>query len=378
LYSEVLGESREIWVHTPTNHQEGKQYPVLYLLDGPGHFYSVVGLIKQLSTTNGNTLMPEMIVVAIANTDRSRDLTPTEVKIDFFTGDSIQYASGGGDRFLEFMEKELIPYVDTNFPTAPYRTFVGHSFGGLSVINALITRSYLFNNYVAIDPSLWWDGSRFMEFADSVLTAGDFSDKRLFVGVANTMDEAMNIATVENDTAKSSAHIRAILKFAKSQEANDNGMQFGWKYYEDDTHGSVPLITEYDALRTFFSWYELKGMNKLFDGTFTAEESLAYLDAHYDNVSQEIGFEILPDEMLINGLGYYFMNENKLEKAAIFFDLNIKNYPESSNVYDSRGDCYLAAGDSTKALAYFKKSLEVGPNDFSQEKIDMLEDSLNQ
>ena len=70
-----------------------------------------------------------MIVVGIPNTNRGRDLTPTEVDIDFFTGDSIQYVSGGGNIFLDFIEKELIPYIDETYPTTPYRTFVGHSFG---------------------------------------------------------------------------------------------------------------------------------------------------------------------------------------------------------------------------------------------------------
>ena len=49
LYSEILGESRKVWIHKPINARDGKKYPVLYLLDGPGHFYSVVGMIKQLS-----------------------------------------------------------------------------------------------------------------------------------------------------------------------------------------------------------------------------------------------------------------------------------------------------------------------------------------
>ncbi|MGK0453914.1 MAG: putative alpha/beta superfamily hydrolase [Paraglaciecola sp.] len=96
-----------------------------------------------------------MIIIAIPNTNRARDLTPTRVDIDFFTGDSIQYANGGGNKFLDFMEEELIPHIEKTHPASVYRTFVGHSFGGLSVINALINKPHLFNNCVAIDASLW-------------------------------------------------------------------------------------------------------------------------------------------------------------------------------------------------------------------------------
>ena len=88
LKSDVLGETRKIWVHLPINYQEGKKYPVLYLLDGNGHFHSVTGLIKQLST-NGTVILPEMIVIAIPNTNRSRDLIPTKVDVDYRTGNKL-------------------------------------------------------------------------------------------------------------------------------------------------------------------------------------------------------------------------------------------------------------------------------------------------
>jgi uncharacterized protein len=128
-------------------------YPVLYLLDGPSNFYSLTGIAQQL-TLNGAMLIPEMIIIAISNTDRMRDFTPTHVDIDIFLGDSIQNNSGGGCKFLDFVGQELIPYVEKTYPATTHRTFIGHSLGGLSVINALITKPQLFNNYIAIDPSL--------------------------------------------------------------------------------------------------------------------------------------------------------------------------------------------------------------------------------
>jgi predicted alpha/beta superfamily hydrolase len=376
IYSNILKEDREIWIHLPESAMDDPKsltkYPVLYLLDGPGHFYSVTGMIKQLSTTNGNTIVPEMIIIGIPNTDRSRDMTPTHVETDFFTGDSIQYASGGGNKFLDFMEDELMPYIEKTYPVSTYKTFVGHSFGGLAVINALINRPDLFNNYVAIDPSLWWDDEILLRNADSVLTENKFDGKALYVGVANTMNEGMTINEVRSDTAISSAHIRSILQFVNSTETkNDNGLLFKWKYYENDSHGSVPLIAEYDALRFLFPWYELKGLNKFFEPSSTAStgDLLNVIGAHYKNVSNHFGIETLPPEPFINSLGYRFMGDNKLDKANAMFKLNIRNYPNTSNVYDSMGDSYLAQNDSIKALELFTTALEVGDNDFSQEKL---------
>ena len=376
LKSDILGETRKIWVHLPINYQECQKYPVVYVLDGDGHFHSVTGLIKQLST-NGTFVLPEMIVIAIPNTNRSRDLIPTHADVDYRTGNKLQYDSGGGSAFLDFIEDELIPYVDRTYPTSSFRTYVGHSFGGLSVIHALTTRSHLFNNYLAIDPSFWWDNMAYLETVDSLLSVQDYTNKGLFVGMANTMGGGQNYATVEEDTLGTSAHIRSILKFSKSLEKKDNGLNFEWKYYPQEDHRSVPLITEYDGLRFLFDWYPFKAMFELGrPGLYSTNEALEVVKSHYENVSQKMGYEIKPNEGLINRLGNNNMWDKNLDLAAALFDLNIANFPTSDNVYDSRADCYLAAGDSLKALEFYRKALETGDNDYSQAKIDKLSKAL--
>src|SRR6478672_1871601 len=142
VYSNVLKEQRKIWVYTPDmtsgDHSAGHHYPVLYLLDGDGHFPSVVGLIQQLSQVNGNSVLPEMIVVGIPNTNRTRDLTPTHIKSDQPMMDTNSSRNtGGGEQFVSFIEHELIPHIDSAYPTAPYKILVGHSFGGLTVMNII-------------------------------------------------------------------------------------------------------------------------------------------------------------------------------------------------------------------------------------------------
>lgn len=289
----------------------------------------------------------------------------------------IQYDSGGGSVFLDFIEQELIPYVDRTYPTTSFRTYVGHSFGGLSVIHVLTTRSHLFDNYLAIDPSFWWDNMAYLETVDSLLSVQDYSNKGLFVGMANTMNGGQNYATVEDDTLATSAHIRSILKFSKSLEKKDNGLKFEWKYYPQENHRSVPLITEYDGLRFLFDWYDFKARYELlYSETFSTDEYLEMVKSHYEQVSQKMGYEIKPDEAMINALGKRYLRDKKMDQAATLFDLNIANFPNSDNVYDSRGDWYLAAGDSLKALEFYRKALETGDNDYSQGKIDRISKAL--
>ena len=378
LYSDILDESRKLWIHIPESAKNESsttaKYPVLYLLDAPRHFYSVAGMIKQLSTANGNTVVPEMIIVAIENTDRSRDLTPTRVDIDHLTGDSLSYSSGGGNRFLDFIADELMPYVEDTYPVSPYRTFVGHSFGGLSVINALANRPQLFNNYVAIDPSLWWDDRAFLNTSDSLMTKSELDGKALYLGVANTMLSGMDTTSVQSDTIAQTmftAHISSILKFAQSTENMDNGLNFQWKYYENDDHGSVPLIAEYDALRFLFSWYQLKGVNDFFapDSKAPAEDLIEMIRSHYKNISENFGYEVRPPQEFINGLGQAFMYEKKYDTSYALLNWNIETYPDNAEAYSAMGDYYMAQSDTTNAIKNFKKTLEIDKNHAAKEKL---------
>ena len=369
LYSNILGEQRKIWVHIPQSAERSslEKYPVLYLLDGNGHFYSVTGMIKQLSTVNGNSICPEMIVVGIPNTDRRRDLTPSH------TGDSIN-TSGGGEKFTAFLEKELIPYVDSNYPTRPYRTLIGHSLGGLLVINTLINHPTIFNNYVAIDPSLYWDDQKLLKQAAIALEQEKFEDKSLYVAIASTRN-GMDTTTAQKDTTRATLSFRSRLQFCKIAAANNkNGLNFAWKYYNDENHGSIPLIAEYDALHFMFPWLEFNDWNKIYDteSNSTAQELVNLLVSHYELISNKFGFTILPKEQQINNLGYMFMNRKAYDKSYAFFNLNIQNFPESANVFDSMGDYYISQSDTSKAIEYLSKAVEIGGVPESKEKLEKL------
>src|SRR5436190_7127305 len=110
VWSGTLKESRKYLVYTPPSYNNSiflpQKYPVLYLLDGDAHFHSVTGLLQFLGTgINGNYLIPEMIVVAIPNTDRTRDLTPTHVSKGFDGKEQpFLKTSGGMPDFFKFLK----------------------------------------------------------------------------------------------------------------------------------------------------------------------------------------------------------------------------------------------------------------------------------
>jgi uncharacterized protein len=371
LQSKILGEQRKVWVHVPNGGSgtSTQKYPVIYLLDGDFHFYSVMGLMQQLS---GNMICPEMIVVGIPNTDRTRDLTPTHMDVEPMMNDStFVKTSGGGENFIAFMEKELMPFIESKYPTAPYKMLIGHSFGGLAVMQTFVHHNHLFNSYICIDPSMWWDNEKLLKESKTFLKNTKLDGKALYLGIANTLEEGMDINQVAKDTSMATMHIRAILALQTALENNPkNGLRYRGKYYADDSHGSVPLIAEYDAFRFFFDFHNLKFGMKDFTDTTTA--FVTKLEKHYATVSKNMGYKISPPEQMVNGIGYEFLSVKQYTKAGGLFKMNVDNYPQSANAHDSYGDYFSAIGDKTKAMEQFKKALSLKENEATRKKLDEL------
>ncbi|GAA4323133.1 alpha/beta hydrolase-fold protein [Flaviaesturariibacter amylovorans] len=376
LQSTILHEKRKLLVHVPQSSGSAlygqQKYPVLYLLDGDAHFNSVVGMMQHLSRTNGNTLCPEMIVVGIANTNRTRDLTPTKTGDDPFlkqiSGSVNAAVSGGGEAFLSFIEKELMPYIDAKYPTQPYKMLVGHSFGGLTAMNVLINHTRLFNTYVAIDPSLWWDDLNFLKATEKALSEKSFAGVNLYLAIANTMDEGMTVKKVVKDTTLRTRGMRAALgldRFIRSRRPA--GLTYAGNYYDNDTHNSVPLIALYDAFRTIFKDYQLHVENR--DVLDSTVDLSAKFRLRYQKISKLYGYEVKPPEAEVNTYGYRFLQRKQFAKAEGFFKLNLENYPGSFNVYDSYGDFFLAKGDKDKAVAQFEKALSIREDARTREKL---------
>jgi len=375
--SKILNEKRKVWVYVPNSTGDDsyskQHYPVVYLLDGDAHFYSVVGMIQQLSSVNGNTVCPQMILVGIPNTDRTRDLTPTHADSGFpYIDSNGTRNSGGGENFISFIEKELMPHIDSAYPTAPYRMLIGHSFGGLTVMNTFFHHTKLFNAYVSIDPSMWWDNKKLLDEGKRLLVNNAYPGQILFLGIANTMNAGMDTLQVQSDTSAVTKHIRSILELNKYLGVNQqNKLRYHYRFYNDDDHGSVPLIAEYDALHFIFSYYKLK---LSFDEYVNMNKSvIAKIEKHYEDVSAQLGYKVKLPESTANGFGYQALGMKHYEEAEYLFKLNIANYPESANTYDSLGDLYEAKGDKANAIGSFKKALAIKESADTRKKMEKLQ-----
>jgi uncharacterized protein len=377
IESTILSEKRKVWVYVPQSKQSGKyapvKYPVVYLLDGDAHFYSVAGMIQQLSSVNGNTVCPEMIVVGIPNTKRTRDLTPTPAAIDPATNDSTTYKiSGGGEKFTAFMEKELIPYIEKTYPTLPYRMLIGHSLGGLTVLNTLLNHKDMFNAYLAIDPSLWWDNKNLLNQSAKKLTQADYNGKTLYLAIANTMTEGMDTAMAKKDTSNFTTHIRSIIEMNELLKKNSsNRLKYASKFYQENTHGSVPLISTYDALYFIFKFMEFKPTRA--DYMDFSMKTIRKVEDHYQNVSRQFGFEYPVPEQMADELGKYALSIKKMDEAEYLFTKNVAKYASSHNAHDALADLYNAKGEKEKAIENYKKALLIKENESTRKKLTSLQ-----
>ena len=228
--SAILNENRKVLVHLPATYDtSGKSYPVLYLLDGTEAF-----LLQMIAITNrlrNDRNAPEMIIVAIENTNRDRDMMPVVAK-DY-------PGPPRAEAFLGFLEKELIPEIEKTYRTAQPRILQGKSLSGLFTVYALLARPTVFNAYVACSAGWFAENNEYFRSMSNraVQKPESFAKRRVFM--ANSLrDQYDPDQTIHHQMIEFSALIKAKLGKAIS---------YRYETYQDYPH--VPFPCLYDGLR---------------------------------------------------------------------------------------------------------------------------------
>jgi len=325
IKSEVLDQEREMMVYLPDGYEGATiKYPVLYLLDGGSHFLHVSGVVQFLSSRG---LMPQTIVVAIKNIDRNKDFLPTYVER--------QPTSGGAENFLTFISGELIPYIENNFRTTPYRILVGHSYGGTFTTYTFLEKPDTFDSYIAISPYLHWDEQLLVTQAKTAVKSSYDKSKYFYMTLG---DEPPYIPAIDKFTS--------IIE-TKSPEK----LEFSYTQMIKETHNSIPHLTVYNGLEKLYAGWNLPQEKY--------EEGLEAIDEHYKNISEKFNYEIITPEYVINMAGYNSLLKKENEKAIDIFKENVKRYPTSANVYDSLGEAYENNEQYELAQKNFAKACEL-------------------
>lgn len=201
VQSKQVGEERVINVWTPENYKSNKDsLPVMYMADGgekedfPHIANTLAKLIKE------NKIKP-LILVGIENTQRRRDLTGfTEVAKD----KEIATVVGGSEKFRAFIKEELFPEINKRYRTTNEKSIIGESASGLFVTETFFLTPDMFDNYIAFDPSLWWNNHYLVRTAKEHLANFPETEKRIWFAGSDAEDvspftkELASILKVEN------------------------------------------------------------------------------------------------------------------------------------------------------------------------------------
>lgn len=183
IQSVELSEKRILNIYLPEGYNKSDtiKYPIVYLLDGSADedFIHIVGLY-QFNSFPWIDRVPKSIVVGIATVDRRRDFTyPTTIEKD-----KIKYpTTGKSAKFLSFLEHELQPFIEKNYKASSSKTIIGQSLGGLLVTEILLTKPALFNQYIIVSPSLWWDNGSLLKKSSKILLANFKQKVDVYIGV---------------------------------------------------------------------------------------------------------------------------------------------------------------------------------------------------
>lgn len=233
IESAVLGETRRINVYRPSawNLPPEQPLPVLYMPDGGmgEDFLHVAGLLQVL-TANGS--MRPFLLVGIENTERRRDMTgPTSVPEDR----KIAPRVGGSAAFRRFLAEELMPQIDRSYPVRPERAIIGESLAGLFVVETLLQAPEMFDTYIALDPSLWWNDRGLIHEATKPLTVQTTRPRQVFLASSG-----------ERTMAADAQRLSVTL------QATDPGIGVTYRAWPDESHATIYHPAALDALRTLF------------------------------------------------------------------------------------------------------------------------------
>ena len=328
--SKVLDETREVWIRLPAGYENSQErYPVLIQLGGDRHFLYSAAIVDLLA---GNGHIPAMIVAALPDpTPRHhyRDSTPTAA--DYLP------ESGGAPQFLKFLKDELIPHLESNYRTQPFRILCGHGLSGLFAVYALFESPGVFGAIITDGASLTYDGSSLLKAVEAKL-----SDPRLrgslYLGVGNELETIPGL--------------QALVRLLERRASP--GLEWKMEVEKDEDQGTASLPVFYKGLKWLYRAWRIP--------VEVAAKGLESVRAYYADLAEKFGYDIPVTEKTLSGRGFQLIREQRFDDAAALFALNAQAYPDSPQVYHNLAVLHERMKNWKQAAAYYEKAAEkAGP-----------------
>lgn len=243
LQSKILNEKRTLNIYLPDGYgTDTAHYSVIYLLDGSADedFIHISGLV-QFNSFAWINHVPKTIVVGISNIDRKRDFAfPTSVKEE-----KEKYpTAGGSEKFIAFIETELQPFIKSNYKTNANSTLIGQSLGGLLASEILFKKPALFNYYVIVSPSLWWNNESLLSIKNDVLKSAS-NKTSIYIAVGKEGKVPGPINHTMEDEAK--------LLEQKISDIQNKNIRIQFDYLPDENHGTILHQAVVNAFKWLYS-----------------------------------------------------------------------------------------------------------------------------
>lgn len=361
IQSNIMGDERTIQVYLPNSYNNSnKKYPVLYLLDGQRYFLHGVSLQNSFVEFN-QTL--EFIIVGIPRNPSDRN--------SVYTVNSNEY--------LEFIEKEIMDYIEDNYRVTAHKIFFGWAFGGGFVLETMITKPRLFDAYMAASP---YPVKSKIAKIDSFLTKQPDFNKLIY----------FSSETSEGEVYEGTSELNILLK--KKNIAN---LSWTFKELASEEHRSTPFTTLYHGISKYFYFYPELQFDNLED--FNSAGGLEYVYSYYQKRATQYGFPNQPSDWTMFSItrnairsnnfeqfdaivsefkttnfierlrisrasliAEFYLKNYQYEKAEELFKLLIEKHPNSEVILKGLGDTYKAMSENKKAKIYYEKVKNVSQN----------------
>lgn len=341
INSTVLNEERTLFISLPDGYEKSNgTYPVLILTDGKQNIKHVAGSIELLTRTGS---IPPIIVVGIESINRSKDFSPSQVKNRPDTGNA--------PKFLDFIENEVFPYVDSNFRTHPFRILQGHSLGGLFTAYTLMEKPGLFDAHIILSPSFWWNQEEIIK------KSGKFFKEN------QTLNKAIYFSIGKDESHSDWGMRKELSKFVDSLKANKpKNLRFKHIELDNEGHMSSPLLGNYHGLRwvfsdMFFSEEQIKNYsNKLF------------LD-HEDMIKNKYGNQAKQSAEMYVYISNYLRSKKNFKGAITVLKRSIEVYDYDISLKYNLARTYELNNQIDEAIDIYKEGIKTSRKyKFSHEK----------
>lgn len=326
--SSVLSENRHAEVTLPPSYSWAteRRYPVLYLLDGQTHGAHAIASSDFLAAQGQ---LPELIVVSVHSTIRVRDFTQTDWPQAWIGG-------GGAANFTRFLTTELIPRIERDYRVAPFRILAGHSASGQYVLHQLATAPATYHAYLALAPSLDWDGQLPIRELESALARTDRPARFVYFAYGDDREQALS----------------ADERLARALAAAAPGtLRVRVRSFPEETHSALPLLGIVDALRSLYAGYAIP--------EDLAAKGLPAVDAHFAALSARLGIPVAVPESALNEVGYELLGSDRVTEAIAVFERAARENPSSANAWDSLAEALARGARWDDALQASRRAVEL-------------------